>query len=268
MHSDRAGRPRLDRESGQIVFETDAVGYHAGRIGYPDTLFERLFARAASAPDILEIGAGTGLATEAMLARKPRSLTVVEPGGELIAFMRGRMRAPNLTFVNAAFPDVVLDDQYDIIACAAAFHWLEPTAALARVRSLLRPGGVWAMWWNSYRNTNVGDPLSDAVTPLLDGISLPPSEGPDGHYSLDMALHTRTLVNAGFGEVEYQLFRRERTLDAAQVRALYASYSYIRLLPEARRRDLLDKIEHLVEDRFAGQAPNVVLTAFYSAVPD
>jgi SAM-dependent methyltransferase len=256
--------PQLRRDAGQAIFGADAAGYHAGRIGYPDDLYEIVLAGTPSHPAVLEIGSGTGLVTEALLARGVGDLVAVEASADLVAFTRERLPDRRLSLLTAAFPDVEMTQRFDVIVCAAAFHWMEPHAALAKVASLLKPGGRWAVWWNSYRNHGVGDALADQITPLLDGIALPPSDGLLRHYSLDAPFHTRLIENAGFTDVTQHVFRRERTLDAAEVRALYASYSYVRLLAPTERDRLLDRITALVVDSFSGRAPNVVLTALYT----
>lgn len=256
---------QLAKAAGRTVFGTDPDGYHAGRVGYPDDLYDGLFARCAANPDILEIAAGTGLATEAMLARDPASMLLVEADPELAVYLAKRFADPRVRIVNGAFPDAPFGGKFDLAVTAAAFHWMEPGAALARVRQVLRPGGVWSMWWNSYRNLGIGDRFADASLPLLEGIALPPSMTATQHYSLDAALHTQTLVEAGFNDVQHNVYRRERVLDAAQMRALYASYSFVRALPELQRSTLLDRLADLVETGFAGSAPNIILTAIYSA---
>lgn len=256
---------QLSRESGRAAFGTDAAGYHAARSGYPPGLYAYVLEHIPSRPRVLEIGAGTGLVTEELLRREVAALTVVEPDAALVAFIAGRLPDPRLTLVNAAFPDKHIAGPFDLIVCAAAFHWMEPVAALARVRDLLVPGGTWAMWWNSYRNTGRGDALSDAVTPLLEGIALPPSDSLHGHYSLDETLHRATLTKAGFERVDYQLFQTERMLSTAQVLALYQTYSYIRLLDPDRRARFLDALAEIVETRFGGLAPNLILTPLYRA---
>ncbi len=257
--------PHLLKETGRVIFGTDAAGYHAGRIGYPAALYDRVLARTAPRADILEIGAGTGLVTEALLARNIASVTAVEPSPELVDFIRQRLPDARLSLITAAFPEGDIAGSFDVAVCAAAFHWMQPQPALAGVRTLLRPGGVWAMWWHSYRNFGVGDPLADAITPLLEGIALPPSDSMAGHYSLDTARQYATLNEAGFVVVEHHIYREDRVLTAAQVRALYDSYSYVRALPAPQRADLLDAIEALVVGRFGGQAPNTVLTPLYIA---
>src|SRR5438270_456295 len=151
------------------------------------------------------------------------------------------------------------------IAGAAAFHWMEPVPALTRVRQLLMPGGLWAMWWHSYRNPGMGDELADLISPLLGDIPLPPSASIDRHYSLDEELHRQLLLEAGFHSIEYRLYRSERELTTEAVVALYRSYSFVRLLEPERRARLLDDIAELVEGLFLGRAPNIVLTPLYFA---
>ena len=115
------------------------------------------------------------------------------------------------------------------------------------------------------RQIGIGDPFADRVTPLLDGISLPPSEGHGGHYSLDVDLHRAALTGAGFIRFEPHLFRRERVIDLAALRALYGSYSYVRALPDRQRDELLDAIVALGRRDFGDRVPNVVLSALYLA---
>lgn len=256
---------RLSRAAGQTAFGTDAAGYHEGRLGYPDDLFGAIFSRVHDFPHVMEIGAGTGLATKALLDRALAALVVVEPDPALIDFMRSRFDDPRLNFVNGSFPDVVIDGDFDLVACAAAFHWMEPKRALARIHGLLKPGGIWAMWWNAYRNPHHGDPLAVAITKLLSDIPLPPSEGRNGHYSLDTARQSAALAGAGFVDITHHAYRRERTLSTEAVLKLYGSYSYVRALPELKRERLLANIAAIVDQEFGGQAPNVVLTTLYSA---
>lgn len=257
---------RLDRAAGRTLFGIDAAGYHSGRIGYPDELYDHVLGRTNPAPRVLEIGAGTGLATEGLLYRGAERVTAVEPDPALCRYLAKRLGGDRLTVVNAPFLDAALAGSFDLAVAAASFHWMEPAPALAKIAALLRPGGICALWWNTYRVEGVGDPFADAVAPLLMGLDMPPSEGATSHYSLDVALHTRQLAEAGFGDIRHAVFRRERWLDAAAMRALYASYSFVRTLPPGDRDDLLCGIGKLVDEQFGGSAPNVVLSAVYSAV--
>ena len=265
MTEPTASAGHMAREAGRSAFGTDPEGYHAGRLGYPDALYDALFARCVARPDILEIAAGTGIATEAMLARDPASLTLVEADNQLAAYLGQHLTDSRVTIVNGTFPEAVVEGSFDLAVTAAAFHWMEAQPALAKAKELLRPSGIWSMWWNSYRNPDMGDAFADATVAMLANIALPPSMTPTGHYSLDVALHAQTLRDAGFINVQHHIYRRERMFDAAQMRMLYASYSFVRVLPQSQAAALLDHVSDLVDTEFGGQAPNIVLTAAYSA---
>lgn len=258
---------RLDRAAGRSVFGADAAGYDSARLDYPAELYDRIFARVRVNPAILEIGAGTGLATRDLLARGPSSLVTIEPDPQMAEFLRtalGIHRA--LRIENRAFEDVALQPSaFDLVAAAASFHWIEPAMALNRIRMALKPGGVIALWWNVYRAAGEGDEFADALAPLLEGIALPPSEGENSHHSLDRAAYRSLLEGHGFADVECNIFRRERRLDGAAMSALYSSYSFVRLLPTKQRRELLNRIAQLVDGRFGGEAPNIVQTPLYTA---
>lgn len=257
--------PPLGREVGGVAFGLDAEGYHAARLPYPDELYDELFSRIPERPHVLEIGAGTGLVTQALLSRDVSKVTAVEPNPALAAFTRRRIKDERLSMVEGAFPQVAIPGRFDLIACAAAFHWMEPAQALEKVKDKLAPGGLWAMWWHSYRNPGMGDALADEVSPLLRDIALPPSASLEGHYSLDQDLYRNLLAKAGFGNVEYRLYASERELTTEAVLALYKSYSFVRVLAHDRRALLLDSLCELVEKRFGGRAPNLVLTPLYFA---
>lgn len=254
---------RLPRAAGRTIFGSDVAGYHSARPGYPAALYRLITARLPAFETIAEIGPGTGLATEALAAFKPRRFVVFEPDPILAAHLRTRFAA--LDVINDDFCGAEVAGGFDLIASASSFHWLDPEIALPRARALLKPGGCLAIWWNVYRQKGIGDPFAEAVAPLLADLDLPPSEAAERHYSLDIDLHRGRLEAAGFGALEHHVFRRERVLSAGDARALYASFSLVRLLTPARREALLDAIAAIVTDQFGGAALSVLLSPIYLA---
>lgn len=258
---------KLDRLVGRSAFGADATGYHDARSGYPDELFAHLAQLTMADARILEIGAGTGLATQGLLTLTPRQLTIVEPDPRLCRFLQDRFSSSKSHVVCGTFPDADVEGQFDLIACAAAFHWMEPASALAKIRSILAPGGTWAMWWNCYFGHGEPDAFGERVLQILDAheVPLPPSYAGRLHYSLDVEHHVGQLEQCGFREVKHHIFRNHRVLDAGQAKALYQSFSFIRILEEATRKSVLDEIGALVETDFGGQAESIVVTSFFSA---
>ena len=121
----------LDRQTGRSAFGGNAQGYHQSRSGYPQELFDHLASRTAPCPRALEIGAGSGLATEGLATLEPSRLALIEPDSRLCDFLRDRFAQPDLAIINGTFPEVAVEGPFDLVACAAAFHWIEPEPALA-----------------------------------------------------------------------------------------------------------------------------------------
>jgi SAM-dependent methyltransferase len=260
-----ATRPatHLPRLAGRTIFGSDIAGYHTARPGYPEELYQLIEARLPARDTFGEIGPGTGLATEALARLGPRRFVAFEPDPLLAEYLRKRFAG--LEVLAEDFCLAETPGEFDLIASASSFHWLEPGAALRKARSLLKPGGCLAIWWNVYRQTGVGDPFAEAVAPLLADLDLPPSQTAEEHYSLDVELHRGCLEAAGFVNLDHRVFRRQRTLAPADARALYASFSLVRLLPPDAREALLDAIASVVKDRFSGAAPSVLLSPIYLA---
>lgn len=257
----------LDRSDGRAIFGTDATGYHQSRQGYPAALFERLRSRVAASPAILEIGAGTGLASAELLRFDASSLTIVEPDAELCRFLREQFPDPRVSVVQGAFPDVEIDGRFDLVACAAAFHWMEPEPALAKVRSLLAPGGTWAMWWNCYFGHGEPDLLAEHAHRLFqqEGIVLPPSYAGGSHYALDRDRHVGELERAGFSDIEHVVYRTARSFTPSQAADLYRTFSFIRLLAPDEQERILSRIAWLVAEELGGEAQGTVVSSLYIA---
>lgn len=251
------------REVGRTIFGADVEGYDAVRPGYPNELFDMIGERLNRRDRFGEIGPGTGLATAGLMGLQPQSCVAFEPDASLARFLRARF--PTVDIVTEDFCEAKVAGSFDLIASASSFHWLDERKALRKAHDLLAPDGCIAIWWNVYRETGIGDPFAEAVAPLLSDLDLPPSQTAEHHYGLDQQRHFDRLRSNGFSDLEYRLFRRERTLSASEARALYASFSLVRILADPVREALLDNISRIVWDQFEGAAPTVLLTPIYVA---
>lgn len=255
---------RIERATGAGIFGTDASGYDTARADYPAEMFDTIdgYANGIAGRNVFEVGAGSGIASRALRARKPSRLTLIEPDPVFARHLRqARFETVESLFETADLP---ISD-YDIGLAASCIHWVNPKRSHVRARELLRAGGTWAICWNVYRTADIGDPFADRMVRRLAKLRLPPSEAADRHYSLDEAKHRADLEGGGFTAIEFHIWRRERLLSAEEMRALYASFSFVRALAKQERLTLLDEIGRLVEDEFGGRAPNIVLTPLYLA---
>ena len=119
-----------------------AEQYDRFRPGCPDELIDEL---AAPQPaTVLDIGCGTGKAAVALAAR---GLTVL--GVELDERMAAVARGHGVPVEVGDFETWAdAGRQFDLITCSDAWHWIDPEQGLAKVARLLRPGGVFARFWN------------------------------------------------------------------------------------------------------------------------
>ena len=104
-------------------FDTVAANYAAGRPDYPAALYDTL-AKVLGQPlaglDAVDLGAGTGIASR-QLAERGARVIAVELSGPMIE---------------------------QLAATSPAWHWMDPALAVPEFRRILRPGGVFAAWWN------------------------------------------------------------------------------------------------------------------------
>lgn len=214
------------------TFNEDEVNYDLYRPGYADALYQDIF-RCAALPEkgaVLEIGIGTGQATLPFL-QKNCEVTGAELGDRLSAFVRDKYSAyPNFRCVTGDFMELPFPEQsFDLIFSATAFHWLPFEAALQKVRSLLKPAGTVALFWNHPFPNRPEDPTNAASKRVYD--ALRPSSKEQAEFSeAQLSVWKERLQQAGFSDVQTFLYRRVRTLRTEQYLGLINTYSDHRAL--------------------------------------
>ena len=137
----------MDRPQ-RLVFGTVAEAYDAHRPGYPDELFDHLVALAGADARVLDAGAGTGKVAGA-LAEQGLTGTAVEPDADMAAVARRGLQGSGWEVVVGELETCdVPDGSFDLFTCGQAWHWIDHERGLERIRRLLRPGGVAAIFWN------------------------------------------------------------------------------------------------------------------------
>lgn len=130
-------------------FDTVAANYAAGRPDYPAELYDTLanvLGRPLAGLDVVDLGAGTGIASR-QLAERGARVTAVELSGPMIGQLAAT--SPGVRPVRGSATAIPLrDDCADLVTSAQAWHWMDPALAVPEFRRVLRPGGVFAAWWN------------------------------------------------------------------------------------------------------------------------
>jgi SAM-dependent methyltransferase len=95
---------------------------------------------------VLDIGAGTGKLTEA-LVRQADEVTAVEPDPAMLAELRRRL--PGVRSLAGTAEQIPLPDRsVDAVLAGQAAHWFEMDRALPEIARVLNSGGVAAGLWN------------------------------------------------------------------------------------------------------------------------
>jgi SAM-dependent methyltransferase len=151
-------------------FGAAAAEYDRYRPRYPEQLVDDVVALVPGRR-LLEVGAGTGIATAGFAARG-MLMTCVEPDPEMAAVLSAKL-AGNADFrVDvAAFEDWSAARPagapgFDGLISAQAWHWTDPKTRWADAARAVRGGGVIALFWNADRHA---DPrVADAYTAAYD----------------------------------------------------------------------------------------------------
>jgi tRNA (cmo5U34)-methyltransferase len=110
------------------------------------TAVDLLGLRGGSVRRVLDLGAGTGLLSAAVLERHPDAeLVALDGAAAMLEHARERLSAWSVTTVVADLREPLPAGPFDAVVSALAIHHLEDPdkrALIARVHDALRPGGV------------------------------------------------------------------------------------------------------------------------------
>lgn len=238
-------------------FSDRAEDYARYRPSYPAAAIDAILDGLGPAEVLTaaDVGAGTGISAR-LLADRGVCVFAIEPN----AAMRGAAAPhPRVEWRDAAAELTGLeDDAVDLVVCAQAFHWFDPTRALREFHRILRPRGRLALMWN---NLDESDACSAGYRRVF-------IDAGAGHLGFEHDLDPRRLVDSGcFIDVRTVDVPSEQHLDADGLigRAMSASYAP-KLGPRADRlRADLDTLHR----RFADDGGKLALryrTRVYLAV--
>lgn len=218
---------RWSRKLHAASFDGAAGAYERGRPGYPLSAVEWAVPRAARR--VLDLGAGTGKFTR-LLVDAGLDVVAVEPSES----MRDQLVAavPQAAVFEGSAERIPLPDaSVDAVVVAQAWHWVDPRLAVAEVARVLRPHGTLSLVWNIRDH-------SEPWVALLDNIL---------HQHTRQEIDTEPDLGAPFERLERTEIRWRHTLDRSELLDLVASRSYVIVLPEQHRTELLGSVEELLD---------------------
>lgn len=142
-------------------FDQLADIYDRYRPSYPRSMIDKIVEKAKLQPGskLLEIGAGSGKATE-LFVERGYAVMCVEPGESLVQKGMKKFHDSGLVeYQLARFEESKLNqDYYDLAFSAQAFHWIPRPDGFFRIQDALKADGRMALIWNLYmKNGTVYD---------------------------------------------------------------------------------------------------------------
>jgi SAM-dependent methyltransferase len=235
-----------------------AADYERFRPGYPDELVDEVLSYAGRPVcTALEIGAGTGKATRVFAARGI-AVTATDPDPAMLAELCRHAPASVVT-VQAAFEELPLTPDYDLVFAAASLHWTDPTERWSRVASMLRPGATFASFGGQMHLADRGleQAVSEARTPFLADDEVPPPDGTPADAPLQWP-GSELARSDLFTDVRQSSIERRGTLSARDYVGHLSTVSAYLELPAPVRDRALEAILAVIPERVEMQADIVL----------
>lgn len=219
-------RAALDAQAAS--FDAAAETYERARPSYPAEAVA--FLLETSPRDVLDLGAGTGKLTRALVGRVA-TIHAVDPSPNMLAQLRAVVPEAS-TAVGTAEAIPLADASVDAVLAAQAWHWVDPSRAVPEVRRVLRPGGVLGLVWN-VRDESV--PWVARLTEIMQG-------------SAAERYVAENRVPDDVGPVERLSLPWSRPFDRESLLDLVSSRSYFITATPRRRAEILAGVDELLEE--------------------
>jgi SAM-dependent methyltransferase len=230
-----------------LSFGAVADSYDEVRPGYPPELVDAVLAYAGRVPaTVVEVGAGTGKATEGFAGRGLPVLCL-EPDPLMARVLRRRFAdRPGVSVVPATFEEWRSPaGGVDLLYSAQAWHWTDPATRWRRAYDALAPGGTLALFGHGYLFAEpelaaaVREVYRARAPEALEQDPLQPPATVRAPRAEDVWLGAELRGAEIFADVRVLDFDRVEPYPTARYLALVSTFSSHRVLAEERRADLL-----------------------------
>jgi SAM-dependent methyltransferase len=215
-------------------FGADPERYDRLRPSYPTAIVEAIVSEAPGG-DVLDVGCGTGIAARLFPAPQFRVL-----GVDADPRMADYARARGLEVEVARFEEWDSAGRtFDAVISGTTWHWIDPPVGALRVAQVLRPGGLFAAFWN------VQHPPPELATPFAAAYQRIAAASPFARPG--SSSHTRILDRtargihdaAAFDTPRIRRFGWEQSYTREQWLELVSTFGGHSLLDATRQDDLL-----------------------------
>jgi SAM-dependent methyltransferase len=233
----------------RFTFNKVAELYDQARAGYPQALYDDLMelANLSAGEALLEVGCGTGKATEEF-ARRGLNVVALDPGAEMIAAAERRLAPSNsVRFVQTTFEAWPVEaGAFRLVAAAQSWHWVAPDIRFRKASESLAPGGALAVFGSAPEP--VPQPLREALEKVY-VIHAPELGGPPPeHAYLPSGPLSHDFDRSGlFADVTHKSYPWSRSFSARSYPEYLRTVSRYQMMDEKRREDLLAALAETIE---------------------
>ena len=246
----------------RVVFNEITENYEKVRWGWIPEIFEDIvkYSSPSTGKNALEIGAGTGKATEHIL-EAGYNVLAVEMSENMSDFLKQKFNeTQDLKVLTSTFEDAELEDSvYDLIYAASAFHWVDADIGCPKVFRLLKDKGVFALIRGNGERVREGK-LYDAVNIVYDKYYYSHYEKWDREKSIaDMTVEDylkpseiergfrfKGMEEYGFTDVTMKIYKTRKQHTADEHIKLLDTFSDHIALPEENRKALYDGVAEAI----------------------
>jgi SAM-dependent methyltransferase len=184
---------------------------------------------------VVDLGAGTGIFTDQLLAFGPR-ITAIEPTPGMRAVLERRL--PTVTVLDGRDDSIPLENgSADCVVVAQAFHWFDAPVALEEIHRVLVDGGGLGLVWNE-RDESV-----DWVAALGRAMQWPE------HQPYEVGTDFAPVIASGpFVNVQRRKFAHSQVLDHHGLVQRVLTTSYIAVMGDDERRALMDNVASVIRE--------------------
>jgi SAM-dependent methyltransferase len=180
---------------------------------------------------VADLGAGTGILSR-LLRDLGHDVAAVEPDDR----MRRRLAevSPGVATLAGTAEAVPLPDRsVDAVVAGQAYHWFDPFRAPVEIARVLRPGGVFAAFWN---DADLRVPWAVRFAEIIDGPDAVTTGRPDVEFG------------PRFGPVTTAMFRHDVQMTPDGLVNLAMTRSPYLVASTAGRRELVDAVRRLITE--------------------
>lgn len=136
------------------AFDKVASEYDKIRPKYPKEVFQYIieYSSIKNNDNILEIGCGTGQATDGFVNLDYKNITCIELGKELAKIASENFKEhETINIYNSAFEEWEdRGEKYNLAISATAFHWVKQDIGYKKVANLLKDNGTIGFFWTHH----------------------------------------------------------------------------------------------------------------------